>query len=110
LADLFGSFTFVVFVITDCLCLDAEVIKQHARPARVFAGDQIDLGQNAQCPLSNIFEITDGRRDNEEGAGHDAYCDILMSGRANGAGRSVREGNKPQPLCTKSQRLVEVDR
>src|SRR5258706_14585800 len=59
-----------MFVITDCLCLDAEMIQEHSRPPRIFAGHDVNFAQDAQRALGDVFQIADRRGDDVESAGH----------------------------------------
>jgi len=92
---LFGSFAFVVFVITDCLCLDAEVIKQDAGPPRVFAGHKVDFPQNAQRALSNVFQIADWRSDDIESTSHVGRGIVALRARRTKAPRAREEAAGP---------------
>jgi hypothetical protein len=68
-----------VLVVTDRLRLDAKMVQQHPRPARVFTGDQVDLTQHAQRALRDIFEVADWRGDNVKRAGRHATILSLHS-------------------------------
>src|SRR5262249_20659030 len=69
-AEFFGAFKLVVFVITNCFVVDAEMVEQFPGVTCILARNQIDFAQNAQCPLGNVFEIPDWRRDNIKSAAH----------------------------------------
>jgi hypothetical protein len=48
--------------------VDVEVAQQRAGPARVLAGDQIHLFEDAEGAQGDVFEIADRSGDDEEGA------------------------------------------
>src|SRR5688572_6461603 len=61
---------FVVFVVTDRLCLDAVVLKQLARVPRILARDHGYLPQDVERTMRDIREVSDWRCYQIECAGH----------------------------------------
>ena len=50
---------------------------------RVLTGNQINVAQNSQGPLRDVFQISDWGRDDVERAGHvSVFFDIYDAGRA----------------------------
>src|SRR5437667_6606206 len=61
----------IVFVVADQRLVNVVVRKELQSMARVFAGDFVDLLQDAQRPKRDVFEISDRRADKiEAGAGY----------------------------------------
>jgi hypothetical protein len=60
----------VVFVKAQHRRVDAVVHEQPARPPRVFGRNDVGLPEHPQCPQRNVLEVPDGRRDEEQRAGH----------------------------------------
>ncbi len=72
----------IVFVVADQRLVNVVVRKELQSMARVFAGDLIDLLQDAQRPKRDVFEISDRRADKIEAA---AGCRIRRICRLGGS-------------------------
>ena len=59
-----------MLVIADGLCLDAEMIQQRARAARVLAGDELNFAKHSQCARAEVLKISNRSRDDVESSGH----------------------------------------
>jgi hypothetical protein len=59
---------------------DPEVREQVASAAGIFRGDQVDLLQDSEGAQRDVFQVADGRGDQEERSGHNGrlgtYCTI----------------------------------
>jgi len=63
---------FVVLVERQCGPGDPEVLQQTSGAPGVLAGDEVRLGEGARGPGREVVQVADGRRDEQEAAGHRA--------------------------------------